>query len=124
MSRIPGVATEIAVQHGPVDTNELGQLEAQREELLAMVTDQAKRMRLLVPGIMIGLAVLVFFGVRSGEMALPAAVLTLVIVVSLLFVFRRNVRVFADLIYTGQPDARELLADCEAQISRVRERRS
>jgi hypothetical protein len=127
MSQIPLVAPNAAGQAGRAGADEFARLEMQREQLQTMVADQAKvreRLGLLVPGLMIGLAVLAFFGVRSGEMAAPTAILTLVIATPLLFVLRRQIRSFASQIFVEQPDADELLAECEASISRLRERRS
>jgi hypothetical protein len=131
MSQIPLAVPNAAGQTGPVDMDELARLEAQRGDLLARVADQDRvrakvhaRLGLLAPGVMIGLVVLVFVWLRSGEMAVPTAVLTLVIGGPLLFVLARRVRTFGTRFLVAEPDARDLLAECEAGISRLKERRS
>jgi hypothetical protein len=121
MSQILATAPSIAGGN----TEELARLEAQRDQLRAMAAEQAKvseRLRLLVPGLMFGLTVLVFFGVRTGGVAAPTAFLTLLIMIPLLFVFRRQIHSFGSQLLVAGPDAGELLAECEASISRLRKR--
>ena|SRR5689334_4502709 len=121
MSETPLATPGTAGRTGP--DGELARLEAQRNHLQAMVANQVRlqeRLKWLVPALMIGLAVLVFFGLRSGGLAAPTAILTFVIGASLLFLLRRQI---GQLLVAG-PDARELLAECEASISTLRERRS
>jgi hypothetical protein len=127
MGETPLAMPNTASRTGPDGADELARLQAQRERLLTMIADQTKlhkRLRLLVPALMIVLAVLVFFGLRFGELAAPTAILTLVIGVSLLLLLRRQIRMLGGQFFAVEPHADELLAECEASISRLRERRS
>jgi hypothetical protein len=150
MSRIPRVVPKVADPSDPSVGDELARLEAYRSYLLAMADDQDRSraksramVRLIVPVLMVGLAILLFVWVRSDQMAVPTAAWTFVITGLLLFVLTRAfhlsgrpsiagyVMLIVDVL-TGppfsmpviRPDARELLAECEAQISKLRERRS
>jgi len=127
MSQILAAAPNTTGHTGSTNMEELARLEAQRDQLLAKAAEQAKvgeRLGLLVPGLMAGLTLLVFFGVRSGEMAAPTAISTLVIAIPLLFVLRRQIGSLASQLFVAGPRADEMLAECEASITKLRERRS
>ena len=130
MSQIPLAVPNAGGQTGPADMDELARLEAQRDGLLARVAVQDRlramvhaRQRQIAPALGMSLVVLVFIWFRSGDMAAPTAVLTLVIGCPLLFVLGRRLRTFGTRFLITE-DARDLLAECEAEISRLKERRS
>jgi hypothetical protein len=131
------------------DDSELARVERWRDFLTAKISSEEcawtmpPSVRIIVFGLIAGFGLLVLAGVLSGQIASSFVVWTVAVGSLLLFVFNREVRLFGTRFPVGEavilimqgilgdpspwligrPDWREQLAECEAEISKLRERR-
>jgi hypothetical protein len=119
--------------------DELAQLEAERDRLLSMI-DYQKRSGFqidpwsrVVIGVICGIAALGAMGLFSGQIALSHVIFAVVFLGLTAYILTRKVTLFGvkvlvceidTLLGAGAPEAHRRLADCEAQIMKLQERRS
>jgi hypothetical protein len=139
---------------GCKEAAELARLEAQRDRLLDEIANRKRIttkpiplwLRMVMIVLIAGIGFALLAGVLAGQIARSLIVGLIVIVGLSIFVWRLKVRMPVPLFYffelvflmssaltsngvpyplqAGKPDARTLLADCEAKISKLKEGRS
>jgi hypothetical protein len=150
MSRVPLVSPNSRSEGNRDD--EIARLKAWRDFLLAKIAAEERvrtvtvptSLRILMLGLIAIVGAILFAGVFSGQIAASFVVWTVAIGGPLMFVLSREVRLFGSRFFVGEfvglimqglhgdlplgrigrADLHDQLAQCEAEISRLRERRS
>ena len=137
MIRVPRVIpSSVSPNFG--DNDELSRLEAQRDQLQAVIAQEHATSNWTPSGFhVIMLAMIAGFGLLlflAEYMSAIGLVWTIVIGGVLVFILTRRVRIFGEPYYIwslaftlfapADPNAHDLLADCEAKISKLKDKRS
>ena len=119
--------------------NQLAQLEAERDRWLSMIAHH-KRARVGVEpwfhwvgiGMLCGIVALAVTGYFSGQITLAHLIFVVLLLAGAAYIWTRKITLFGitmrvaeieDLLEPGAPEAHRRLADCEAQIMKLREGR-
>jgi hypothetical protein len=146
MTRVPLVIPSSSRASG--NDNQVARLERWRDFLLAKIDAEERPrtlptwLRTVVLALIPALGMLLFAGILSAQVAITSVVWMFVISGLLMFVLSREVQLFGirflvgDVVASifqgmsgppvgliGTPDLREQLAQCEAELSKLRERR-
>jgi hypothetical protein len=128
-----------------IGDDELARLEAERARLLSVMAHQKRMMEQAIPAwfrfamlaMVVGIGIALLAGLMAGQIALSGIFWSIGIIGLSVFVGTRKIRLFGARFYVwefimetavlppvGERQPRELLADCEARIAKLKESRS